>query len=67
MSDIEFFSKLKPKRLTSINEDIKNSQSEILADRARYAKFGTNSKKKAALLESGKVEELIRERFPEED
>ena len=67
MSDIEYFSKINPQRLTSLEEDRKLEQEQIIADRARFAKYGTNNPKKAALLESGKTEETTRERFPEEE
>lgn len=63
---IEFFGKANPKRLTTLEEDFKKERAEILADSARFAKYGTNSKRKAALMAGELEEELIRERFPEE-
>lgn len=53
-SNLEFVGQLNPKRLTSLEEDFKNERKEMLADIARFTKYGTNSKKKAALIESGK-------------
>ena len=66
-SNIEFVGKIKPEKLTSLDEDFKAWRSEIYADQARWAKYGTNSPTKAALMAGEKQEELTRERFPEED
>lgn len=44
---------MKPQKLKSLTEDFKSWQSEILADQARWAKYGTNSTKKAALMAGG--------------
>lgn len=66
MSDIEFFAKLSPKRLTSLAEDYKSWQGEYLNDQRRFAKWGTNDPKKALLLDSKGFEEITYERFPEE-
>ena len=65
-SNLEFMGQMKPQRLTSMEEDSRNEPAQIHADQARFAKYGTNSAKKAALLESGQAEEVTRERFPEE-
>lgn len=66
-SNLQYFGQIKPKKLTSFEEDFKVWRSEIHANQARWAQYGTNSSKKAALMESRKVEELTRERFPESD
>ena len=66
-SNLQFVGQMKPQRLTSMNEDSKSELAHIHADQARFAKYGTNCPKKAALIESGKAEEEVRERFPEED
>lgn len=66
--DIEFFSGLNPKRLTSLEEDFKAERAQILADQKRFAKYGTNSAKLAALMESKQVmpaSELVRVRDEE--
>ena len=65
-SNLEFVGLMKPQRLTSLAEDFKMELAQIYADQARFAKYGTNSAKKAALIESGQAEEETRERFPEE-
>jgi hypothetical protein len=67
IENLEFFSGLNPKRLTSLNEDAKNERAQILADQKRFAKYGTNSAKRAAMIEGGKTEEVTYERFPEEE
>ena len=56
---------MKPQRLTSLAEDFKGELTQIHADQARFAKYGKNSAKKAALMD-GSQEEVTRERFPEE-
>ena len=69
MSDklnLNFVGQMKPQRFASIEEDSRNELAQIHADQARFAKYGTNSAKKAELIESGEVEEEIRERFQEE-
>lgn len=65
-SDIEFMGKMSTQRLTSLEEDFENERAVMLADSSRFAKYGTNSQKKAALLAGAQEEELTRERFPEE-
>ena len=59
MSDAEFFAKVKPKRLTSLDEDFKKEQAQFLKDELDRA-----------LRRSGKVkpepQEVTYERFPEE-
>ena len=66
-SNLEFVGKIKPEKLTSLAEDSKNEQAEILADQARWAKHGTNRPTKAAKSKSEIMEELSRERFPWEE
>ena len=70
MSDklnLDFVGEMKPQRLASMEEDSRNELAQIHADQSRFAKYGTNSAKKAALIDSGEAEEEVRERFPEED
>lgn len=59
MSDIEFFAKVSPKRLTSLEEDFKRDQAQFRKDELNRA-----------LMRSGKVksepQETSYERFPEE-
>jgi hypothetical protein len=67
-SNIKFVGQMKPQRLTSIAEDCKAEQAKILADQKRFAKYGTNNPKLAALMESGQVipaVELVRVRQEE--
>ena len=59
MSDIEFFSKLNPKRLTSLDEDFKAWRKKMQEDEKR------NALKRAGNLKAEPVE-TIYERFPEE-
>jgi len=54
-SNIEFVGQMKPQRLTSMAEDYKTEQAKILADQKRFAKYGTNNPKLAALMESGQL------------
>lgn len=65
-SNLLFLGKVNAQRLASIQEDYKKELAEIRADQARFAKYGTNSAKKAALIETGQSEGLTRERFDEE-
>lgn len=64
-SNLEFVGKLNPKKLTSLEEDRKRGQAEILADQAHWKKNGTNRQK--SLSKSEIMEELSRERFPWEE
>jgi len=59
MSDAEFFAKLSPKRLTSLDEDFKTWRKEIQEDEKR------NALKRAGKLNPEPVETTY-ERFPEE-
>ena len=65
-SNLEFVGQMKPQRCTSMEEGSRNELAQIHADQARFAKYGTNSAKKAVLIESGQAQEVTRERFPEE-
>ena len=67
MSDIEFFSKLNPQRLTNLGEDHKVEQKQILEDQAHWAKYGTNRPRKGSPSKTEPMEQLNCERFPEED
>jgi len=67
IGDLEYVGRMNPQRLTSLEEDSRTEQAQILADQKRFAKYGTNNPKKAALMAGEKEEELTRERFPEED
>ena len=67
MSDIAFLSKLNPKRLTSLDEDHKAEQKQILEDQAHWAKYGTNRPRRGSLSKTELMEQLSRERFPEDD
>lgn len=59
MSDIEFFAKIKPKRLTSLAEDFKESQAVFRKDELIH-EMRRSGKLKQDLLETSY------ERFPEE-
>jgi hypothetical protein len=59
MSDIEFFAKLNPQRLTSLEEDFKAWRKEFQEDEKQ------NTLKKAGKLNAEPVETTY-ERFPEE-
>lgn len=59
MSDIEFFAKVKPQRLTSLDEDFKAWRKEMQEDEKR------NALKRAGNLKA-ELEEMTYERFPEE-
>ena len=67
MSDIEFLSKLNPKRLTSLGEDHKAEQKQILEDQAYWVKYGTNRPRRGSPSKTELMEQLSRERFPEDD
>jgi len=67
MSNAEFFAKLSPQRLTSLEEDHKAEQKEILGDQAYWAKYGTNRPRGGASSKTELMEQLSRERFPEEE
>ncbi|QWD38653.1 hypothetical protein G6671_08025 [Polynucleobacter paneuropaeus] len=66
-SNLEFVGKMKPEKLTSIAEDFKKEQAEIIADREHWAKYGTNRSTRAAKSKREIMEELSRERFPWEE
>ena len=67
MSVLEFFTKLNPQRLTSLGEDHKAERKEILEDQAYWAKYGTNRPRKGSPSKTELMEQLSRERFPEDD
>ena len=67
MSDIEFFSKVNPQRLTSLEEDHKAEQTQILEDQAHWAKHGANRPRRGSPSKAELMEQLSRERVPEED
>ena len=64
-NDLEYSGKINPQRLTSLEEDIKRDQAEIIADREHWAKYGTNRRNGSCKREI--MEELSRERFPWEE
>lgn len=70
MSDeLEFVGRMNPKPLKSIEQEFKEERARIIADQKRFAKYGTNNPKLAALMESGQVmpaAELVRVREKEE-
>jgi hypothetical protein len=59
MSNVEFFAKLNPRRLTSLDEDFKAWREEFQEDEKR------NALKRAGNLEAHPAETTY-ERFPEE-
>jgi hypothetical protein len=59
MSDIEFFSRIKPKRLTSLEDDFKESQAAFRKDEL-VRELRRSGKLKQVQLE------ISYERFPEE-
>lgn len=68
MSDLEFVGKMNPKPLKSMEQEFKEEQAKYLADAKRFAKYGTNNPKLAALMESGQLmpaAELVRVREEE--
>lgn len=67
MSDAESFSKLNTKRLTSNEEDFETEQKQILEDQAHWAKYGTNRPRRGSPSKTELMEQLSRERFPEEE
>jgi hypothetical protein len=66
-TNVEFVGKMNPKKLTSLEEDFKKEQAEILADQAHWAKYGTNRSKKSTQGKREIAEELSRELFPREE
>jgi len=64
-SNLEFVGKMNPQKLTSLDEDIKKDQAEILADQEHWKKYGTNRRAGSSKREI--MEELSRERFPWEE
>ena len=66
-SNLEFVGRMNPKKLTSLEEDFKKEQAEIIADREHWAKYGVNRSKKSAQSKREIMEELSRERFTWEE
>lgn len=66
MADVEFFAKLNPKKPTSLEEDFKAEQKEILEDQKHWAKYGTNRPRRGSPSKTELMEQLSRERFPED-
>ena len=64
-SNVEIVGKMNPKKLTSLEEDFRKEQAEILADQTHWKKCGTNRRKGQSKTEI--MEELSRERFPWEE
>ena len=64
-SNVEFVGQIKPQKLTSLAEDFKKEQAEIIADQEHWKKHGTNRRNGASKREI--MEELSRERFPWEE
>lgn len=68
MSDLEFVGKMNPKPLKSMEQEFKEKRDQLLTDQKRFAKYGTNNPKLAALMESGQLmpaAELVRVREEE--
>ena len=61
-SNVEFVGQMQPKKLTSLAEDFKKEQAEIIADHEHWKKHGTNRQNGASKREI--MEDLSRERFP---
>lgn len=61
-SNVEIVGQLNPKKLTSLEEDRRKGQAEILADQAHWKKHGINRRKGQSKSEI--IEKLSRERFP---
>lgn len=64
-SNLEFVGRVDSKKLSSLVEDSKMDQAEIIADRQHWDKYGTNRRKGSSKREI--MEELSRERFPWEE
>lgn len=68
MGDVEFMGRVNPKSLKSMDQQLKEERDQLLADQKRFAKYGTNNPKLAALMESGQLmpaTELVRVRKEE--
>ena len=66
-SNIEFVGKVKAEKLTTLAEDSKNDLAEIHADQEHWAKYGTNRPRRGSPSKTELMEQLSRERFPEDD
>lgn len=68
MSDVEFLGKMNPKLQKSWELQFKEEHDQLLADQKRFARYGTNNPKLAALMELGQLmpaAELVRVREEE--
>lgn len=68
MGDVEFMGGMNPKPLKSMDQQFKEERDQLLADQKRFARYGTNNAKLAALMASGQVipaAELVRVREEE--
>lgn len=68
MGDVEFMGRMNPKPLKSMDQQFKEERDQLLADQKRFAKYGTNNPKLAALMASGQLmpaAELVRVRKEE--
>ena len=64
-SNVKYVGQIKPQKLTSLAEDLKREQAEIIADQEHWKKYGTNRRSGASKREI--MEESSRERFPWEE
>lgn len=68
MGDVEFMGGMNPKPLKSMDQQFKEERDQLLADQKRFARYGTNNAKLAALMASGQAipaAELVRIREEE--
>jgi hypothetical protein len=68
MGDVEFMGMMKPKSQKTWEQQFNEERDQLLADQKRFAKYGTNNAKLAALMASGQVipaAELVRVREEE--
>ena len=68
MFDVEFMGRMNPKSQKTWDQRFKEERDQLLADQKRFAKYGTNNAKLAALMASGQLmpaAELIRVREEE--
>ena len=66
-SDLEYVGRVNARKLTSIAEDCKKEQEEILVDMAHWRQYGTNRRTRSTQSKQEIMEDLTRERFPEEE
>lgn len=68
MGDVEFMGMMNPKPQKTWEQQFKEERDQLLADQKRFAKYGTNNAKLAALMASGQIipaAELVRVREEE--